>query len=50
MIRRLRHVLPPFVEVAAATALLLFDALNEIETAYAVPSGPIETHGSEARS
>src|SRR6266702_2397701 len=59
-IRTLRffHVSPPSVEVAAATALLLFDALNEIDTVYAIPNGwvlgfiagPMETHGSDARS
>src|SRR6266571_2177156 len=54
-IRTLRffHVSPPSVEVAAPTALLLFDALNEIDTEYAIPygwvagfiAGPMETHG-----
>lgn len=44
------QVWPPSVETDAATALLLFDWLNEIDTEYAVPSGPIDTHGSDARS
>src|SRR5207249_8620368 len=38
-------------EVAAATELTPFaTTLKEIDTVYAVPSGPIDTHGSDARS
>src|SRR6185295_18275165 len=49
-IRTFLHVRPPFVDVAATTPFALLDSLKEHEIAYAVPSGPIETHGSVARS
>src|SRR5262245_12898050 len=44
------HVSPPSVERLARTALTLSSALNERLTWYAVPSGPKDTHGSDARS
>jgi hypothetical protein len=43
-------VAPPFVDRTAATALSLLVWLNEMLIAYAIPSGPTETQGSEARS
>ena len=51
----LAHVWPPSVEVAAATAVsllpppLIVVSVASRATAYAVPSGPMETQGSEAR-
>jgi hypothetical protein len=44
------HVCPPSADVAARTAFALLVASKESETAYARPSGPIDTHGSLARS
>src|SRR5262245_59194395 len=44
------HVVPPSLEWLARTAFVLSRALNERETWYAVPSGPKDTHGSDARS
>jgi len=54
--RALSQVWPPSVEVAAATAVSLLPpatpavvSVADRLTAYAVPSGPMETQGSEAR-
>jgi hypothetical protein len=44
------HVRPPSLDVAAPIEPPLSFASNEIVTAYAVPSGPMSTHGSDARS
>jgi hypothetical protein len=47
MARTLSQVLPPSTEVAARTALAV--ALMPRALAYTVPSGPIDTQGSDAR-
>src|SRR5512137_3068451 len=54
LIRRwLPQVLPPSLEVTVATPVSLFPLVVLLvasrPTAYAVPSGPMETQGSEAR-
>src|SRR5215471_1567225 len=50
----LAQVLPPSLEVTVATPVSLLPLIVLLvasrPTAYAVPSGPIETQGSEARS
>src|SRR5712691_2267182 len=43
------HVRPPFCDVLASTALSFVSTFTEMLTAYAVPSAPMDTHGSEAR-
>ena len=48
--RRFCQVRPPSTDVTAATPLWLSLALNTRPWLYALPSGPIETHGSDARS
>src|SRR6266851_4002429 len=55
LIRRwLSQVLPPSLEVTVATPVSLLPLILLLvasrPTAYAVPSGPMETQGSEARS
>src|SRR5918999_2918239 len=51
MVRTRRHVRPPSTDVAAVTAFRAVPAsLNDKATAYARPSGPMETQGSVARS
>src|SRR6266699_2235103 len=55
LIRRwLPQVLPPSLEVTVATPVSLLPLIVLLvasrPTAYAVPSGPMETQGSEARS
>src|SRR5260370_42383583 len=55
LIRRwLSQVLPPSLEVTVATPVSLLPLIVLLvasrPTAYAVPSGPMETQGSEARS
>src|SRR5512135_655293 len=51
--RWLPQVLPPSLEVTVATPVSLFPLIVLLvasrPTAYAVPSGPMETQGSEAR-
>jgi hypothetical protein len=48
------HVRPPSIERLTSTALVEPGAnvapLNAIATWYAMPSGPIDTHGSLARA
>src|SRR5260370_38427269 len=48
-VTRLLQVLPPSVEVAAATAFLLSVRSNETADAETVPSGPNDTQGRAAR-